>query len=314
MIHYVFASPHSYTLGIFLTHHCPALAPYIQLVDYEAFFRLPSLRGGALILTDFDRLDPDALTRAAAYHAYLSRDDSPIRVLNNPRYSLQRFDLLRRLHDAGINQFNVYRPDDRGACKFPVFLRKERDHFHILTGLLENAAHLDAAIRHFQGQDIDLSDLMIIEFLDASGRDGRFRKYGVYRVGDELYAQHCFIRDEWLVKGAPANITDADRQEHRAFIAANPHADQVTKIFEMARIDYGRMDYAVLNGKVQAFEINTNPAVLTGPPSAFNYDTRPYAELHEQAMRGLLQYGNPERTIEIPQELRAAGPVSTAQT
>jgi hypothetical protein len=313
MIYYVFAKPHSYTLGIFLAHHCEALAPCVRLLDYESFFRLDKLRSGALILTDFDRLSHDTLGRAAAYHAYFSREDSPIRVLNNPRESLQRFDLLRSLHDSGINDFNVYRLDeDLDACRFPAFVRKERDHFHILTGLLENPAHLAAAIRHFQGQDIDLSDLMLVEFLNAPGRDGRFRKYGVYRVGDELYAQHCFIRDEWLVKGVPVELNDADRQEHRAFIAANPHADQVMKIFEMARIDYGRIDYAVLDGRVQAFEINTNPTVLTGPPSAFNYDTRPYAERHEQALRKLLKYGDPERVIEIPQQLRAAGLPATS--
>ena len=323
MIHYVYARPHSYTLGIFLEHHCPAIAAHVRLVDYDSFFRLETLPGGAVILTDFDRLSSAALARAAAYHAFLSRDlnrdlsrdASPVRVLNDPARSLQRFELLRRLHENGTNQFNVYRLDESHAgCRFPVFIRRERSHLPVLTGLIGNAAELARAIRairrrnawrFFSRARLDLADLMVVEFLHAPGKDGRFRKYGVYKVGDVLYAQHCFIRDQWHVKGPAVSLDDADRREHREFVAANPHAEQVAAIFAMAHIDYGRIDYTVLNGNVQVFEINTNPTVLTGPPSAFNYDTRPYAERHEQAMRSLLDSGIPERTVEIPLELRA---------
>ena len=314
MIHYVYARPHSYTLGIFHEHHCPALAAHGRLVDYDAFFRLETLPGGAAILTDFDRLSSAQLTRAAAYHALLSRADSPVRVLNDPARSLQRFELLRRLHENGTNEFNVYRLDESHAgCRFPVFIRRERSHLPVLTGLLSNAGELARAIRaircrnalrFFSRSKLDLADLMVVEFLNAPGPDRRYRKYGVYKVGDVLYAQHCFIRDGWHVKGPALSLNDADRREHREFIAANPHAEQLAGIFDLARIDYGRVDYTVLNGRVQVFEINTNPTVLTGPPSAFSYDTRPYAERHEQALRTLLESGNPQRVIEIPAELR----------
>ena len=314
MIHYVYARPHSYTLGIFLEHHCPALAAHVRLVDYDAFFGLETLPGGAAILTDFDRLSSAQLTRAAAYHALLSRADSPVRVLNDPARSLQRFELLRRLHENGTNEFNVYRLDESHAgCRFPVFIRRERSHLPVLTGLLANAGELARAIRaircrnalrFFSRSKLDLADLMVVEFLNAPGPDRRYRKYGVYKVGDVLYAQHCFIRDGWHVKGPAVSLNDADRREHREFIAANPHAEQLAGIFDLARIDYGRVDYTVLNGRVQVFEINTNPTVLTGPPSAFSYDTRPYAERHEQALRTLLESGNPQRVIEIPAELR----------
>ena len=36
--------------------------------------------------------------------------------------------------------------------------------------------------------------------------------------------------------------------------------------FALANIDYGRIDYGIVDGQVQTFEINNNPSVLTRPP------------------------------------------------
>ncbi len=36
------------------------------------------------------------------------------------------------------------------------------------------------------------------------------------------------------------------------------------QVFQRAGIDYGRIDYTVANGRIQVFEINTNPVVLQG--------------------------------------------------
>ena len=39
----------------------------------------------------------------------------------------------------------------------------------------------------------------------------------------------------------------------------NLYADQVMEVFEAGGIEYGRLDYTVLDGRVIAWEINTNP-------------------------------------------------------
>ena len=50
--------------------------------------------------------------------------------------------------------------------------------------------------------------------------------------------------------------------EERAFVAENPHNDQLQEVFELANIQYGRIDYAVVDGRLQVWEINTNPMTL----------------------------------------------------
>jgi hypothetical protein len=41
------------------------------------------------------------------------------------------------------------------------------------------------------------------------------------------------------------------------------HEASLREIFRLARIEYGRMDYALLGGRLQVWEINTNPTIAT---------------------------------------------------
>ena len=52
--------------------------------------------------------------------------------------------------------------------------------------------------------------------------------------------------------------------EELDFLNANPHKKDLMAIFQMAGIDYGRIDYSLHKGRIQVWEINTNPSVLTG--------------------------------------------------
>ncbi len=53
--------------------------------------------------------------------------------------------------------------------------------------------------------------------------------------------------------------------EERAYIVGNPHEAQLREIFGIAGVGYGRIDYAVLNGRVQTWEINLHPTIGRGP-------------------------------------------------
>ena len=46
---------------------------------------------------------------------------------------------------------------------------------------------------------------------------------------------------------------------------SNPHEEAIRNAFKMARIDYGRIDYGMLNGQMQVWEINTNPFMVYKP-------------------------------------------------
>ncbi|MFI5426708.1 hypothetical protein [Aeromicrobium sp. UC242_57] len=53
--------------------------------------------------------------------------------------------------------------------------------------------------------------------------------------------------------------------EELEFIENFPHHDDVAEAFELAGLDYGRIDYGIVDGRMQVWEINTNPIVLHRP-------------------------------------------------
>lgn len=51
--------------------------------------------------------------------------------------------------------------------------------------------------------------------------------------------------------------------EH-AYLDANPHEAELREIFDLAGINYCRIDYGMKDGHIQVWEINTNPTILKG--------------------------------------------------
>jgi len=71
---------------------------------------------------------------------------------------------------------------------------------------------------------------------------------------------------DWVLRRHSAEYTRDSIEEERLFMNLNPHADQLRDIFQISGIQYGRIDYSVLNGQVQTWEINTLP-MLGMPPN-----------------------------------------------
>lgn len=288
-IYYFSTAKHIYTLGIFSTFHGADIAPSMHLIPYET---LPSIRNfgpGTFIFTDFDRMSSasrDALSRLTDR---LAAHGCP--VLNHPTATLRRFDLLRQLHRAGLNNFNVYRlPDWREARHFPVFIRRENTHQLPTTNLLPDAHALERAIGMLTERNMIAADMMIVEFGNRRAEDGRYRKYSAFKVGDLIYAQCCYLSSNWWIKFATADKGDAETAEHLDYVATNPHLDQLERIYDIAKIQYGRIDYCVVDGKVQTFEINTNPSIIHRD-NATSSSEATYARPHEVALLRLLAGG-----------------------
>ncbi len=259
MIFYIARKHH--TLGIQLHYFPGKLAEIVRLLPYEALYANGELPAGSYIFTDHDRLSRAQNEKVCHLWDWLDATNSEIRRLNDPRRVLLRFDLLRRLHEVGINDFNVYRLNEwRRVSRFPVFIRRERGHQKPLTGLLNGRLALSEAVNRF-GNATDKADLMIVEFGNEPFADGRYRKYGAFRVGDRYYVQHCFITKDWYGK-FNEDILEADVLESREYSRRNPHASQLREIFEIAGIEYGRIDYGIMGNRIQVFEINTNPSIL----------------------------------------------------
>ena len=71
--------------------------------------------------------------------------------------------------------------------------------------------------------------------------------------------QHVFESDDWLVKSSSKHRNAAVAEEEMAFVMENPHRDHFARVFALARIDFGRADYTIVDGRIQVYEINTNP-------------------------------------------------------
>ncbi|MGH9348474.1 MAG: hypothetical protein ACRD26_14535, partial [Vicinamibacterales bacterium] len=107
-------------------------------------------------------------------------------------------------------------------------------------------------------------DLMIVEYCDTSRAGGVFRKYSAFKVGAAIIPCHAFVSSQWCLKAAQNEPTESTLRDEMAFVEGNPHEGWLRKVFAIAGIDYGRVDYGVLDGVPQVWEINLNPIIGSG--------------------------------------------------
>ena len=244
-----------------------ASAGKVKGATYQEMFDTEYLPRATYVFTDMDRLSPRELERAARSYRMLEENGVP--ALNNPSRFLGRYGLLRRLHHEGINRFNVYRVDSfETPERWPVFLRAEGDHKRPLSGLINDQAELDATVARLVDEGAPLSTLLIIEYAAEEVRPGLFRKLSVFRVGERMVTFTCVHDDQWLVKyGKPAIAPPELYQDEYDMVAGNPFGAGMRRIFDLAGLEYGRVDFGLVDGKPQIYEVNSNPDVKLDPKS-----------------------------------------------
>ncbi len=211
------------------------------------------------IFTDVERLDPAETDRALALRERLMAHPDTALILNHPARSMRRYQVLTTLRDSGLNSFGVYRADELPeAPRFPVFVRDENEHGTGFSGLLRSGEQLEAHLRTLDGR---LEGKVVVEFCDASDASGVVRKYGAFKVAGRIIARQIHFSRDWIVREPDIRTPETAREELE-YVEANPHAEQLREIFDLARIDYGRIDYSVVDGRIQVWEINTNPMIL----------------------------------------------------
>jgi len=179
--------------------------------------------------------------------------------LNDPRRTLLRFELLQRLCEEGLNRFRVYRIDQADeVARFPVFIRHIHRHNGPATRLVHSPEELGRLITALRIRGRRMRDHMIVEYCDVSGPDGLFRKYAAFKVGRHIIPSHVFASPNWIVKSVRNEPTEESVQEGLRFQHENPHGAWLAKVFDIAGIDYGRVDYGVAAGVPQVWEINLN--------------------------------------------------------
>src|SRR5690606_31029109 len=78
-------------------------------------------------------------------------------------------------------------------------------------------------------------------------------------------------RRHYNVKRPQSKQKDWVLAEDRRFRRRNPHRAELRQVFDLAHVDFGRADYGMYEGRLQIWEINTNPTVLA-PRDAYDGD------------------------------------------
>ncbi len=257
-------------MKLFLDTYGATLSNRVSLLSYERLFRLKSLPIGTYIFADYDQLTHDETDKAIVVWNALSASGRDLHLLNHPARSMRRFELLRHLYAAKINDFNVYRlTDTHQPVQFPVFVRSERQHHGSMTLLLHDQRELQTAINRLQNTGHNRDDKMIMEFCDVSDATGLYHVYSAMLIGSEVTAIDLTFSTYWMNKGGlnSQDLPNLKAIEH--YVHTNPHEALLRPIFHIARIDFGRIDYALVNGDIRVFEINVNPTII-GPEDLGN--------------------------------------------
>jgi hypothetical protein len=143
---------------------------------------------------------------------------------------------------------------------FPLLLRSPGSHTGRNFIFVEKASELAAAAVGLPGDE-----LLVIEYLEARGRDGNARKYRVMMIGGQIYPLHLAISQKWKVHYFTSDM--ADKPDHRAeealFLGDMRAAlgDTALTALEHIRdelgLDYAGVDFGLApNGDLLLFEAN----------------------------------------------------------
>lgn len=154
--------------------------------------------------------------------------------------------------------------------KWPILLRSPGYHTGRNFIRMENADELARALPNLPGKK-----LMVIEYLDARGKDGKYRKYRVMFINGKLYPLHAAVSNDWKVHYFTADMKDNpdNREEDKEFLenmegTLGPKVIKtLEKICDTLRLDYGGIDFGInTDGDILLFEANATMIVNTPEP------------------------------------------------
>jgi hypothetical protein len=248
----------------FVELHAPGLAGHVEILHYED---LPGreLSSGTYIFSALDHLTPGGVRFVRELIDQLRHQSARSRVLNDPARVLKRYELLAALHAQGLNRHGTRRATEvTPNVRFPVFVREESEHNGSLTPLLTDRATLQRALGRLVLKGYRLRDLLVVEYCETGDARGRYRRYSAFVVGDRIVARELMVGDGWMLKSHGNAPTRSEIDEENAYVLGNPHVAELRRIFDLAGIDYGRIDYALVAGRIETWEINLNPTIRRG--------------------------------------------------
>jgi tetratricopeptide (TPR) repeat protein len=156
----------------------------------------------------------------------------------------------------------------REGFEFPVLLRAPGFHNGAHFLLVEKPGDVAAALAQIPGDE-----LTAIQYLDARGPDGYYRKYRVMMIGGWLYPLHLAISPGWKIHYVTADMAEnsGHRAEEARFLADMPGVlgsramGALAEIQNLLALDYAGVDFGLnSHGDLLLFEANATMTVL--PP------------------------------------------------
>jgi hypothetical protein len=282
MIYYLVTRDQGRGITRYLESRGKPLGGSLRILFFDDLHRARNLTEGTYIFSNLDHLSPAQREVAGRVGRNLLRNGPGMKIFNRPDRVLLRTDLLHTLHALGVNRFRAIRASDPPvSLRFPVFLRAENNHLGALTGLLHAPKDIERAINEKIILGYRRSELLVVEFCDTSDAAGIFRKYSAFKIGERILPRYLNFSPHWVVK------FEACRKENEPevleYLERNPHEAMLRKIFEIAGVDYGRIDYGILHGRPQVWEINLNPLFGRGrsQPESGTFQGGPRGKLEE---------------------------------
>jgi len=262
MIHFVAPRDQAFGIQDYLATWGEGLSGRLTVLHYEELPGRETTPAGTYIFSALDQLTETGRRVVGELQACLEAPGSGCRVLNHLSAVRLRLDLLEELHRLGLNRHRAVRATgDLSGLRFPVFLHEELRHTGALSPLISSPSELNRALGKAVLQGFRPADLLVVEFCDTSDALGNYRKYAAYRVGPDIIARTMGKGRHWMLKADRVEFSMEMLLEERSFVLENPYREPVRRIFELAGIEYGRIDFSLLDGRVETWEINTNPSV-----------------------------------------------------
>jgi len=92
----------------------------------------------------------------------------------------------------------------------------------------------------------------------------------IVAVAEHLTAATEALRDSvavarrWMLKYESSEHSESSYREERSYVCENPHEHALRRIFDVAGVEYGRVDYSMKDGAPVVWEINLNPVIGRG--------------------------------------------------
>ena len=283
------------------------LLPKVQLVYYDDLPHLDAVPAAHTYVFTIERPLADRAGLARLADRLATSPGSP-RIVNHPRHVLGRYELLRVLHDRGVNPFDIHRLDRPISPRFPVYVRDPDEHHGPVTPIISTQEELERELDRLRREGMDVESLVAIEYEDTKRADGLFRKHVTYVIGDEIIHGNLVFSPDWVVKHGGADTPELVAEQAAEWFSTE-HVGALREIADLAGVRYGRYDYTVVDGQLRIWELNTNPTLLS-TPDTYTEDVlalrRPLADRITAALDAL-DGGAPAAVDRPPVPLREPG-------